>query len=352
MNASRRVAVVEDRRYRDHRAPPGHPECPERLAAVGDAIDERADRLERIATRAAQPEEILRVHRREHLDRVAEAVRRAPGHLDADTYVSAESLDVALLAAGGAIDLARRVARGEAHCGLAAVRPPGHHAEVDRAMGFCLFNNVAIAARALQAEEGVGRLLVLDFDVHHGNGIQHFFETDPTVLYVSTHQFPFYPGTGNFDEIGDGAGAGCTVNVPLPAGCDDEVYLGALRRVLVLAAHAFRPELILVSSGFDAHRDDPLGGMRVSGAGFRAIADMIRCLSEELCGGRTAFVLEGGYAPSGLREGTAAILDALLDPAPAMPPAAPDVAAGGVLDRVLERVHGVHGHNFSRLGTK
>jgi acetoin utilization deacetylase AcuC-like enzyme len=352
MNASRRVAVVEDRRYCDHRAPRGHPECPERLAAVGEAIAERADRLERVPIRAAQPEEILRVHGREHLELVAEAVRRAPAQLDADTYVSAESLDVALLAAGGAIDLALRVARGEARCGLAAVRPPGHHAEADRAMGFCLFNNVAIAARALQAEEGVGRVLVLDFDVHHGNGIQHYFETDPTVLYVSTHQFPFYPGTGNFDENGLGAGAGCTVNVPLPAGCDDAVYLGALQRVLVPAAHAFRPDLILVSSGFDAHRDDPIGGMHLSAAGFRAIGDTVRALAEALCGGRSVFVLEGGYAPSGLRDGTDATLDALLDPAPAPLPAAPDVAPGGVLERVLERVHGVHGRDFSRLGSK
>ena len=279
-------------------------------------------------------------------------MRQAPAKLDADTYVSAESFDVALLAAGGAIDLARRVARGDAHCGLAAVRPPGHHAEADRAMGFCLFNNVAIAARALQAEDGIQRILVLDIDVHHGNGIQHFFDEDPTVLYLSTHQFPFYPGTGNFNEVGSGRGADCTVNVPLPPGCGDDDYLGALQRVLVPAAHAFRPEIILVSSGFDAHRDDPLGGMHVSGAGFRAMADIVRALAEALCGGRAAFVLEGGYAPSGLREGSGAVLDAMLDPEPPDLPAAPEVPPGGALESVLETVHGVHGRNFSRLDAK
>jgi len=352
MNASRRIAVVEDRRYRDHHVPSGHPEHPERLAAVGEALARRADRLEHLPIRAAEPEEILRVHGRGHLDRIAAAVRQAPAKLDADTYVSAESFDVALLAAGGAIDLARRVACGDAHCGLAAVRPPGHHAEADRAMGFCLFNNVAIAARALQAEDGIQRILVLDIDVHHGNGIQHFFDEDPTVLYLSTHQFPFYPGTGNFGEVGSGRGADCTVNVPLPPGCGDDDYVGALQRVLVPAAHAFRPEIILVSSGFDAHRDDPLGGMHVSGAGFRAMADIVRALAESLCGGRVAFVLEGGYAPSGLREGSEAVLDAMLDPAPPDLPAAPEMPAGGVLESVLETVHSVHGRNFSRLDAK
>jgi acetoin utilization deacetylase AcuC-like enzyme len=351
MNASGGVAVVEDRRYRDHRGAGGHPESAERLDAVAEAIAERADRLEPCAPRPAQTEEILRVHGREHLERVAEAARRAPAHLDADTYVCPESFEVALLAAGGAIDLTRRVVRGEARCGFAAVRPPGHHAESDRAMGFCLFNNAALAARAVQDEDGVERILLLDFDVHHGNGTQHIFEHDPTVLYFSTHQFPFYPGTGSIGEAGAGKGFGYTVNVPLPAGCGDAEYVGSLARILVPVASTFRPELILVSSGFDAHRDDPLGAMRVSGAGFRAMSDVVQALADQLCGGRSVFLLEGGYSPSGLREGTGAVLDALLDPQPAPPSETREGGWGPTLESVLERVRQVHGENFFGPGT-
>src|SRR5258705_5877874 len=189
MSARRATAVIEDSRYREHRVPDGHPERPERLDAVHEAIALREREIEPLAARPATHQEILRVHSREHLERVAEAARRAPVHLDPDTPVSRGSFDAALLAAGASIDLARRVASGRAAAGLAAVRPPGHHAESTHAMGFCLFNNVAIAARALQAEDGVERILILDWDVHHGNGTQHCFDEDPTVLYASMHQF-------------------------------------------------------------------------------------------------------------------------------------------------------------------
>jgi acetoin utilization deacetylase AcuC-like enzyme len=222
MAVPRATGVVVDRRYRDHRGPDGHPERPERLAAVERAIDAHRERLTLVPARPASDEEILRVHGADHLAQIAEAVRNAPGNLDPDTYVSAASLETARLAAGGAIDLARQVASGRLHTGLAAVRPPGHHAEAGRPMGFCLFNNVAIAARALQAEDGVGRVLIFDWDVHHGNGTQHSFDEDPSVLYASTHQFPYYPGTGAAGEAGHGKGTGTTLNIPLPAGCGDE----------------------------------------------------------------------------------------------------------------------------------
>jgi acetoin utilization deacetylase AcuC-like enzyme len=233
--------------------------------------------------------------------------------------------------------------------GLAAVRPPGHHAETDRALGFCLFNNVAIAARALQAEHGVGKLLILDWDVHHGNGTQQTFEADPSVLYFSLHQFPYYPGTGSFGEVGVGRGEGATVNVPLPAGAGDAEYVGVLQRVLAPVARSFRPELILVSAGFDAHRDDPLAAMNVSGAGFAAMSALVRALADELCGGRAAFVLEGGYAASGLEQGVGALLAANLAEAPRLPEAVP-AAAETLLGRVVERVVGVHGARFAGLG--
>ena len=350
MTASHVTAVVEDPRYRDHRGPDGHPERPDRLLAVGAEIEARAPRLERLAPREASPDELLRVHGREHLERVAEAARRAPAQLDPDTFVSPESFAIARLAAGGSVELARQVARGEVRNGLAAVRPPGHHAEAGRAMGFCLFNNVAVAACALREEEGLERIVVLDWDVHHGNGTQHFFEEDPGVFYVSTHQFPYYPGTGDFGEIGRGKGEGATFNVPLPAGCGDAEYVGVFQRLVVPALRAYRPEMILVSCGFDAHADDPLAGMRVGARGFRAMSRIVRALAEDLCQGRLVLVLEGGYALTGLREGTASALDALLEEAPPSPPPAPELEANSLLSQVVTRVVAVHGGRIPSLG--
>ncbi len=350
MGARRATVVVEDPRYRDHRGPEGHPERPARLDAVHAAIAAAPGRLERIPARAATPEEVLRVHSRAHLGEVAEAARRAPVRLDPDTYVAPASYEVALLAAGAAIDLARRVAAGFATAGLAAVRPPGHHAESTRAMGFCLLNNVAIAARALQAEDQVERILIFDWDVHHGNGTQHLFEEDPTVLYASTHQFPYYPGTGAAHEAGRGAGAGATVNVPMPAGCGDDEYLGSLQRVLVPVARAFRPEILLVSCGFDAHRDDPLAQMEVTRAGFRGMAALVRALADDLCEGRLALVLEGGYSTSGLREGTEAVLEALLPDSPLPPDPTVKSGTSRTLDAIVERVAAVHRGRYPELG--
>jgi acetoin utilization deacetylase AcuC-like enzyme len=349
MAVPRATGVVVDRRYRDHRGPQGHPERPERLAAVERAIDAHRAELTWLPARPASDEEILRVHGPAHLAGIAEAARRAPGQLDPDTYVSQASFEVARLAAGGAIDLARAVASGRLHSGLAAVRPPGHHAEAGRPMGFCLFNNVAIAARALQAEDGVGRILIFDWDVHHGNGTQHSFDEDPSVLYASTHQFPYYPGTGAAGEIGHGRGAGFTLNIPLPAGCGDEIYLGAVQRLLVPVTREFHPDIILVSCGFDAHADDPLAAMQLSGAGFRALSAIVRGLAEDCCSGRVAFVLEGGYAPSGLYEGTQALLSVLTQAAaPALPAEAP-IPRGSVLEAVVGRVAMAHERHHPEL---
>jgi acetoin utilization deacetylase AcuC-like enzyme len=343
------MAVLEDARFREHAGPRGHPERPERLAAVGAAIAARTEPLVRMAPRAADDAELLRVHDASHLARLAAAEAHAPLQLDADTYFGPGSHDVARLAAGGLVDLARAVVRREVDTGLAAVRPPGHHAEADRAMGFCLFNNIAVAARALQAEEGLGRVLVLDWDVHHGNGTQHAFEGDPSVLYVSTHQFPYYPGTGDFGEAGIGAGLGTTLNVPMPAGCGDAEYVGVMQRIVAPAARWFRPDAILVSCGFDAHRDDPLAAMEVSRAGFLALASIVRCLAEELCGGRLTFALEGGYAASGLTEGTAAVLEASLRPTPyGVVPG--EMPAGSVLRQLVAGVASVHGRRIPGLG--
>jgi acetoin utilization deacetylase AcuC-like enzyme len=350
MGVTRSVGVIQDSRYREHRAPEGHPERPDRLAAVEEAIAGRAESLSPLAPRQAEDEEILRIHQRAHLQSISAAVTRAPTQLDPDTYVSSRSLEVARLAAGGSIDLARAVARGDLSAGLAAVRPPGHHAEAHRAMGFCLFNNIAIAAAALRAEEGVERILILDWDVHHGNGTQRSFEEDPNLLYFSTHQYPFYPGTGGFDEAGTGRGEGATVNVPLPAGCNDEAYLGVLQRILVPVARAFRPEILLVSAGFDAHRDDPLGGMHVGEEGFAAMASIVRSLADEVCGSRLAYFLEGGYAISGLRQGTGAVLDAALPPEAPSLPGPVEAPGGSLLSKLVGLVISVHGRRYPKLG--
>jgi acetoin utilization deacetylase AcuC-like enzyme len=340
MEPSAAIHVVEDARYREHEAPSGHPEHPDRLAAVAAALAGRRESLVAVEARPASASEILRVHDEAHLRQLEQAAARGPAQLDADTYVSPRSHEVALLAAGGAVELASRIARGEARCGIAAVRPPGHHAEAERAMGFCLLNNVAIAARALQAEAGLDKLLVIDWDVHHGNGTQHSFEDDPSVLYASTHQFPYYPGTGDAGEAGRGRGLGATLNIPLPAGCGDAEYIGVFQRLLVPAVHDFSPQMILVSCGFDAHRDDPLASMALSRDGFTALTRIVRVLADELCGGRLCFVLEGGYAASGLVDGTHAVLDAVLEPTTTLP-APIEMPAGSTLRSVVDRVASV-----------
>lgn len=342
------IGLVEDPRFRDHRGPEGHPERPARLEAVDSVLDLHRSDLQVFESRQASDDELLRVHTREHLEIVAHAASRAPTQIDADTYVCAQSHAVARLAAGSTIDLALAVADGHVRQGIASVRPPGHHAEARGPMGFCLFNNIALAVRALQIERGVERILVLDWDVHHGNGTQHTFESSPSVLYASTHQFPFYPGTGAATEAGIGAGLGATLNIPLPPGCGDAEYVGALQRLVAPAARSFRPEMILISCGFDAHADDPLAAMQVSGQGFADMTAIVRDLAEDLCGGRLVFVLEGGYAESGLRAGMQAVVADLID-RPALP-AVLDVPAGSALASVIGAVSAVHERHFEGLG--
>jgi acetoin utilization deacetylase AcuC-like enzyme len=229
-----------------------------------------------------------------------------------DTAICAASARIARLAAGSLVALAREVAAGRLDGGLAVVRPPGHHAERDLAMGFCLFNNVAVAAAALRAECGVERVLIVDWDVHHGNGTQHIFEDDETLFYYSSHQMPLYPGTGYAGERGKGKGAGTTLNVPLAPGDGDDRFLGGLTGSLAPAMESFRPQFVLISAGFDAHRADPLGGLCVSTQAFAEATRIVRGIADRFASGRVVSSLEGGYDLAALPASTAIHLEALL----------------------------------------
>jgi acetoin utilization deacetylase AcuC-like enzyme len=317
-----KVGLILDELFLGHRAELDHPERPERLLAIGQALaaaglEQRAVRLK---LRAAVGDELERVHTASYLSDLERTVPGRTGYLDEDTFFSPGSWDAALAAAGGAVDLALAALSGRFPRGLAVVRPPGHHATPDRSMGFCLINNVAVAAAAARAA-GCARVAIVDWDVHHGNGTQDAFWDDPTVLYASTHQHPFYPGTGAADEIGGGAGRGATVNVPLPAGSGDAEYAAAFDEVVAPALRAFRPELLLVSAGYDPFAGDPLAEMRVTAGGFRRMAQVLRAVADEVCDGRMVCVLEGGYDLDGLAEGASSTFEILAaDTAPPPPP--------------------------------
>ena len=295
-----------------HDPGPGHRERPERLAAIAAAVQAGglAGRLQRCEPPPAPRAALERVHDPSYVAMIL-GLRGRSRRLDADTVVGPGSVAAALHAAGAALDATAAVLDGAACSALCAVRPPGHHAERDHAMGFCLFNNVAVAAAAALAGSPQ-RVLVFDPDVHHGNGTQHLFYRSADVYYLSIHQYPFYPGTGAAGERGAGPGAGYTLNVPLPAGSGDDDYLAATERLVLPALRAFAPQLVIVSAGFDAHRRDPLGMMRVSTGGFMA---MFRLLLDELDQHRVPhlFVLEGGYHLSALGECVAALLTELTD---------------------------------------
>lgn len=329
------TGLVSEGAFLLHRAPYEHPENPARLAAIERRLNEDglAGRCVPVAAREATREELRAVHTSEHIDRIDATAELSFSQIDPDTYTSRESASVARLAVGGLIDLVLEVLSGNVSNGFALVRPPGHHAEADRAMGFCLFNNVAVAARAAQ-RAGVRRVAIVDWDLHHGNGTQHSFEDDPDVLYLSTHEYPYYPGTGGVREIGRGAARGRTVNVAWPAGMGDAEYLAAFDRVLLPIARAFDPELVLVSCGFDAAAGDPLGGMKISTAGYAAMTERVCSLAR----GRVVLSLEGGYDLRAISAAAAACTAALLGDAspPPQDPETPNAAAEHVLREVVE----------------
>lgn len=286
-----------------------HVESPKRLTAIYDMIDfDFSFPLETIQPRAAELNEITRTHTLSHINRIKDTSGKNRVSLDPDTSTSALSYDTALLAVGGLIEGCRAVIEGNIQNGFAFIRPPGHHAEASQAMGFCLFNNVAVAAEYLIKNHGLKRILIIDWDLHHGNGTQHSFYNRSDVLYFSTHQFPFYPGTGHWGEIGDGAGEGYTVNVPLYGGNGDSDFLYIFKNILSPISAEFKPDFILVSAGFDISAADPLGGMKVTASGFGALALELMSVAKNCCQDRILFTLEGGYDLLSLREGSKQVL--------------------------------------------
>ena len=325
-----RTGIVKDGRFVNHNMEPGHVESPERVEALNRMVEERLKfPYLLIEPRLASEDELGLIHTVEYTRRVKSTAGKERIFLDPDTSTSPLSWETARLAAGGVLRAADSIMEGKVQNAMALVRPPGHHAEADAAKGFCLFNNIAITAEYLVRKYGLRRILIADFDLHHGNGTQNAFYGRPDVLFFSTHQYPFYPGSGHWSEAGEGPGLGYTINVPLSAGKTDSDFLFIYGRLFVDVARQFRPEFILVSAGFDIYGGDPLGGMDVGETGFAALAAELVGLSVDLCGGRLLVTLEGGYNLLGLREGAEAVLLQMAAAAPR--PDVPAQASAGTM---------------------
>jgi len=304
------TGIVQDERYLEHAANGYHPESPERLRIIYKMLqdEDMQGKFLVFPPRSATIEELAWVHTARHIQTVAATAGHRLTMLDPDTYACAQSFEIAKLAAGGVLVAVDKVLAGEVQNAFAFVRPPGHHAEANRAMGFCLFNNVAVAANYCIKIHKLERILIIDWDLHHGNGTQHSFYERRDVLYFSTHQYPYYPGTGHVTEVGSGAGKGFTVNVPLPVGPGDGEYFLIFEEILEPIAREYKPDIVFVSAGFDIYYQDPLGGMQVTPAGFANLCRIILDFAQDTCHGRVIFVLEGGYHLQGLRDATKAVL--------------------------------------------
>ncbi|MCU0509357.1 MAG: histone deacetylase [Anaerolineae bacterium] len=323
----------------------GHPENAARLEAIVAELRPSGlwDRMTPVMAEPVDLELLARVHDPAYIARVAAISARGGGFLDSDTYLVRASYDAARLAAGGAAKLTRGVLRGELRNGIALVRPPGHHAERRRGMGFCLFNNIAVAAQAALDEFGLERVLIFDWDVHHGNGTQDIFYDSPQVMFMSTHQYPHYPGTGDWREAGAGEGSGFTVNLPLPVGVGDAGFARLFDEIVAPIAERFAPQLILVSAGYDAHWRDPLAGLHLSLRGYWRLAKGLIALADRLCSGRIVVVLEGGYDLEVLALGVADTCRALLgDDAPGADTIGPTEWPEPSLDRLTNALRSRH----------
>ena len=304
------TGIVRDGIYLKHDMGIYHPESPDRLQVIYDMIDEFGPTLNlvEIKPRQASIDEIARNHDPRYVSNIAATAGVRSTFLDPDTSACAHSWDAASIAVGGLLNLVDAVVEGKVRNGFALVRPPGHHAEHRRAMGFCFFNNIAVAARYALERYGMQRIAIVDWDLHHGNGTQNAFYEDSQVLFISTHQFPHYPGSGAIREVGYGPGEGCSVNVPLASGAGDAEYLTVFHAAVAPLVESYRPDLILVSAGFDTHESDPLGGMNVTEQGYEDMVQVLMSLAEEYCSGRVVLTLEGGYNLAALRNSVKRIL--------------------------------------------
>ena len=340
------TAIVYDPIYLEHYQP-GHPESPQRLKAIMSALDGSPikPRLTPLEPKPVSLERLHRVHTPEYVSHIRMlAESGGDAWHGGETYVCPQSYAAALLAAGGIVTLVEAIVRGDVNNGFALVRPPGHHASQEEGEGFCLFNNIAVAARVARDELGIARVLIVDWDLHHGQGTQYITYDDPTILYFSTHQWGIYPGTGHWSEIGSGAAKGMNVNVPLLPGIGDAGYARIFDDLLFPIARRFKPELILVSAGFDTHWLDPLGSMTVTISGYGMMARKLVALSNELCGGRIAVTLEGGYNLDAQGYGALATLGALLGDADMADPGGPPRRRETQLDqKYLDQLRALHG---------
>jgi acetoin utilization deacetylase AcuC-like enzyme len=304
-----KVGIVKHDIYLEHITDDFHPENPNRLVHIYAMLKELGQEgLVYIQPRMATHEEIALNHDASYINFVAETKGKVQRRLDPDTVTSPKSYEAACMAVGGLLQLSDALFAGEIDNGFALVRPPGHHAERGKGMGFCIFNSVAVAARYLIRKHGLKRVFIVDWDLHHGNGTQHSFYGDSDILYFSTHQYPYYPGTGSHEEIGSGEGKGYTINVPMSYGMGDGDYTYAFEEIVLPVVRQWKPEAILVSAGFDIHHSDPLGGMAVTESGFTKMTRMLMDAAEEVCKGRILFALEGGYDLSGLTNSVKAVI--------------------------------------------
>ncbi len=310
------TAYLYDPIYLAHKTGWGHPEKPERLVSINTAIISTSFYSHLILVHPCMPDlqYIEMIHSRSYIERVKKEIQSGKSYLDSmDTAVSPESYDVALMAVGGALNMCDTIIDNKAHNGFCAIRPPGHHAEKDHAAGFCIFNNIAIAAKYLQACHGIKKIAIVDWDVHHGNGTQHSFERDNSIFYISLHQYPHYPGTGTASEDGIGKGKGFTMNIPMYSGSGDTEYHAAFKNRILPALESFKPEAILISAGFDAHRSDPLSSIRLSTEAFSEFTEMLMSIAKKHSRGRVIAFLEGGYNLNSLSESIIKMMGVLVN---------------------------------------
>jgi acetoin utilization deacetylase AcuC-like enzyme len=310
------TAYLYDHVYMQHKTGWGHPEKPDRLKSINESLKAAAYYKDLVMIRPSMPDmkHIEAIHSTSYIQRVKKEIEDdGISYLDSmDTGVCGDSYDVALKAVGGSLTMCDAIMEGKAKNGFCAIRPPGHHAEWDYAAGFCIFNNIAISARYLQSEYGITRIAIVDWDAHHGNGTQHSFESDRSVLYISLHQYPHYPGTGSPSENGSGPSKGYTLNIPMRAGSGDNEYTLAFQDQIVPALHEFRPDVLLISAGFDAHRRDPLSSIMLSSETYGMFTKMLMSVAEAYSQGRVIAFLEGGYDLSSLAESVMQMMDAFV----------------------------------------